>query len=422
MMSGQPSSKSYLFFGWYILGACFLLLFFQSGARYAFSVMFKPMIADLGWNRTSLSSAYFMNMTFFALTMSIGGRLYDRYGPKWIILVSTLFMSAGYVGIAFIDSLWEFYFCYGLLAAIGFGGASLPLIAALMSNWFEKRRGLAISLAISGNCIGQFLLVPVFTATVLNHGWRISYALIGVIMLVVNTLLCLTVIRGNPADLGLQPYGRKEQQPPEPGASRSTAATTPQDLGLRMALRTYSFWLFLVIMLVCGSGDFLVAVHLVAFLTDFGIPFKAAGNLLALFGLLSMGGILIAGPASDRFGNRWPIALMFVLRFLVYMLILKYPNEFNFYIFALLFGFTFLITAPLTATLLGRLYGLSHVGLLSGFATTVHHLAGGFWAYMGGITFDRTGSYRLIFVISAAMCLIAVVCSILIKEKRHVLS
>ena len=97
-------------------------------------------------------------MTFFALTMSIGGRLYDRYGPKWIILVSTLFMSAGYVGIAFIDTLWEFYICYGLLAAIVFGGASIPLVAALMSNWFEKRRGLAISLAISGNCFGQFLL------------------------------------------------------------------------------------------------------------------------------------------------------------------------------------------------------------------------------------------------------------------------
>jgi len=75
-----------------LIQTVFFILFFQSGARYAFSVMFKPMLADLGWNRTSLSSAFFMNMTFFALTMSISGRLYDRYGPKWIILVSTLFM------------------------------------------------------------------------------------------------------------------------------------------------------------------------------------------------------------------------------------------------------------------------------------------------------------------------------------------
>jgi len=163
--------------------------------------------------------------------------------------------------------------------------------------------------------------VPVFTAIVLSFGWRISYALIGFIMLVVNTLLCFTVSRGDSGDLGLTPYGRKEQDQPGPGALRHNVVTLPEDLGLRDALRTYSFWLFLIVMFVCGRGDFLVAVHLVAFLTDFGITFKAAGNMLALLGLLSMGGILIAGPASDWIGNKLPIALTFVLRFLLYIII-----------------------------------------------------------------------------------------------------
>ena len=421
-MAAHTSKKPYLFFGWYVLSACFVILFFQSGARYAFSVMFKPMLVDLGWNRTSLSGAFFLNMTFFALTMSIGGRLYDRYGPKWVILISTLFMSTGYVGIAFVDTLWKFYFFYGLLAAVGFGGASIPLVAALMSNWFEKRRGLAISLAISGNCLGQFILVPVFTTIVSSYDWRISYALIGITMLVVNTVLCFTVIRGNPSDLDLKPYGNAEKDAPWPNTFGEGTGSGTQDLGLQEALRTHSFWLFLIAMFICGSGDFFVAVHLVAFLTDYGISFKTAGNMLAFLGLLSLGGILAAGPASDRIGNRWPIALMFLLRFMLYILILKYPNKANFYVFALLFGFTFLITAPLTATLMGKLYGLSHVGLLSGFVTTVHHLAGGFWAYMGGMVFDKTGSYQLIFVISATMCLIAFTCALLIKERRHGIS
>ena len=241
-------------------------------------------------------------------------------------------------------------------------------------------------------------------------------------MLAVNTVLCFTVIRGNPYDLGLKPYGRVRQDLTRPDTIGGDPRSRPQDLGLKEALRTCSFWLFLITMSICGSGDFLVAVHLVAFLTDIGIPFKTAGNMLALLGLLSLGGILAAGPASDRIGNRWPIALTFVLRFMLYILILKYPNKVNFYIFALLFGFTFLITAPLTATLMGKLYGLTHVGLLSGFVTTVHHLAGGFWAYMGGMVFDRTGNYRLIFVLSAAMCLIAATSALLINEKRHSVS
>ena len=97
-------SRINLFYGWYILAASFFLLFFQSGARFSFGVMFKPMIAELGWDRASMSFAFFLNMTFFALTMSIGGRLYDRYGPKWVIFFSTVLLSAVYIGFSFIDS------------------------------------------------------------------------------------------------------------------------------------------------------------------------------------------------------------------------------------------------------------------------------------------------------------------------------
>ncbi|NVM26803.1 MAG: hypothetical protein HWN70_12925, partial [Desulfobacterales bacterium] len=109
----------------------------------------------------------------------------------------------------------------------------------------------------------------------------------------------------------------------------------------------------------------------------------------------------------------------FVLRVLLFLLILKYQNLVSFYIFALGFGFTHLITAPLTPTLMGRLYGFSHVGLLSGFITTIHHLGGGFWAYVAGLIFDRTGGYQAAFILSAIMALIAIFGSIFIKETRH---
>jgi MFS family permease len=141
--------------------------------------------------------------------------------------------------------------------------------------------------------------------------------------------------------------------------------------------------------------------------------------MLALYGLMSLGGILIAGPASDLIGNKIPLALSFALRLLLFVMILKYRNPVSFYIFAAGFGFTWLISAPLTATLVGRLYGFTHVGLISGFVTTVHHLGGGFWAYMGGLLFVRTGSYQIIFIFSAVMAIIAAVCSMAIKEKKH---
>ena len=181
-------------------------------------------------------------------------------------------------------------------------------------------------------------------------------------------------------------------------------------------------WLFLIVMFVCGSGDFLITAHLIPWVTDYDISATTAGNMLAWFGLMSMGGILVAGPLSDLIGNKIPIALSFLLRICLFLLALKYQNLIAFYVFAMVFGFTFLITAPLTATLVGRLYGFAHVGLLSGFITTIHHFGGGFWAYMGGIIFDKTGSYQLIFVWSAVLACIALVCTLFIKEKRHVLT
>jgi predicted MFS family arabinose efflux permease len=172
-------------------------------------------------------------------------------------------------------------------------------------------------------------------------------------------------------------------------------------------------------MLVCGSGDFMVTTHLVPLVTDHGISTTTGGHMLAWFGLLSLGGILVAGPASDLIGDKIPIALTFVLRVFLFLLILKYQGLVSFYVFSLAFGFTFLVTAPLTPTLAGRLYGFSHVGVISGFITTIHHFGGGLWAYFAGVIFDHTGNYELVFVLSAIMAFTAAVCALLIKEVRH---
>jgi MFS family permease len=381
--------------------------------------MFKPMISQLNWDRALISSAFFLNMIFFALTLSIAGKLYDRYGPRWMIFISTVLQTAGYLGTSFINSLWGFYLYYGILTAVGTGGASVPLIGAMVSKWFEKNRGLTISLALSGNCLGQFALVPLYNVFVSNYGWRTSYLLAGLIIFSVNIILLLTIIKGNPAEMGLKPFGYRNQGKTSGQKEQNSLIPTSKDLNLGEAMHTGSFWLFLIVMFICGSGDFMITTHLIPLVTDHGISSATAANMLAWFGLMSMGGILIAGPVSDLIGNKVPITLTFVLRLLLFLLILKYQNLLSFYIFAVVFGFTFFITAPLNTTLVGRLYGFSHVGIITGFITTVHHLGGGLWAYGAGLIFDTTGSYQTSFILSAIMASVAVLGSIFIKERRY---
>jgi nitrate/nitrite transporter NarK len=240
-------------------------------------------------------------------------------------------------------------------------------------GWYVMAAGFLLLFFQSGACLGQFIVVPIFNRLVLIYSWRISYLLIGLIILAVITILVFTVFKGDPEDLGIQPYGQAAAENQTDPAGFDNTAHRHSDLNLKQAMKTYSFWLFLISMFICGGGDFLIIIHLVTF----------------------------------------------GLRLLLFLMILIYRHPISFYIFAGGFGFTFLITAPLIATLSGRLYGFGHLGLISGFVTTIHHLGGGFWTYMGGLLFDATGSYQIIFVISAVLAVIAMICTMAIKEKRH---
>jgi MFS family permease len=399
-------------YGRYIVGASFLILFFYSGAQYAFGVMFKPVVREFGWSRSAVSLVFLVNMVVFAIALTIVGRLYDRFGPKWIIIISTLFLSAGFVLTSFIHSLGQFFFSYGIMAALGLAGTGVPLISTLVSKWFDRGRGLAISLSLAGSSVGAFVLVRLLSLFAVSYGWRTSYFYLGIVMLIVNSLLAIFVIRGDPRHLGMAE---------ETGYSDGDAGgkKSPAGVGLRQAMATRSFWLFLATMFVCGSGDYLATSHFINFATDIGVSPIIAGNMMSWYGLFSFAGMLVAGPAADRIGSKMPVVLTFVLRFLLYLFIVRYKNVPSLYMFALLFGFTHLITAPLTPMLMGRLYGFRQIGLLTGVVNTVHFLGGGIFTYATGLIFDRTGSYQMAFIIAAAMAAAAALCSSLIAEKSH---
>jgi sugar phosphate permease len=243
-----------IFYGWYIVAASFTILFFSSGARYAFGVMFKPIIQEFGWSRGSISLVFLVNMIVFSMAIMFAGKAYDRKGPKAVIAVSTLFVSAGFVMTSFIHSIGEFFFSYGILAALGIAGTSVPTISTITSKWFDKWRGLALSLAVSGVSIGSFVLVPFFSLLTVRYGWRATYLLAGILMLLVNLPLAWFVIKGDPHHLGLKPLGSEERiDSPSPAAERPAPVSGPGDFRLSQAVRTPSFWLMSIAMFICGS-------------------------------------------------------------------------------------------------------------------------------------------------------------------------
>ena len=334
--------------------------------------------------------------------------------------------------MATMHSLWEFILYYGILNAAGLGGITVPIFGSIIGNWFQKRRGLAVSLALAGSCLGQFALVPVFSTMVIGSGWRITSLWIAGLSLVLNLALAFGVVRGDPASFGLAPYGAGAPgggngggAARAPAAASSDARPAPSGAGaipgltLSEALRTRSLWMFTIIMFVCGGGDYLVTTHLIAMATDYGISAGTGAAMLAWLGLLAMGGVLLTGPAVDAIGNKIPIAVTFLLRVALFIALFVFKEPASFWVFSLGFGLTFLVTALLTPTLVADLYGVTHLGFISGFITTVHMFGGGLWTYLGGVLFDQSGNYDLALVVSAVMSGVALICTFFIREKRH---
>jgi MFS family permease len=404
--------KNKLFYGWYIIAAAFIILFLSTGTHLSFGVMLKPIATEFGWDRGAISSVYFLNMIVTSTSLVFVGRIYDRVGPKPILIVAAGLLAAGYTLTANITALWQLYISYSVITALGIAGTSVPLMSALIAKWFTKRRGLAVSLTITGASLGQFALVPLLTKITLDYDWRTAYLAVALVSFVVIALLALIVIREQPSDLGLQPYGSGHK-------TDDTPVAISEDLALGEAMRTRSFWMFLIVMFVCGGGDFFVVTHFIPLVTDYGIDPAVGARMLGLYGLMSLFGLLLSGPLSDKVGNKAPIIITFVIRLPLFILVLNSQTTTAFYVFALGFGITQLMTAPITPTLVGKMYGLTHIGVNMGFILTFHHLSGGLWVYLGGEIFDHTGSYQLVFLISSILAAIGLLASIMIVDKRH---
>ena len=419
----EPNRTPRIFYGWYILAASFVILFLNSGGRYVIGIMVKPIAVEFGWSRGAVSSAIFLNMAVYAVAALIAGRLYDLYGPKWVVAGSTLLFSAGYALMATMHSLWQFLLYFGVISAAGLGGTTVTLFGSVIGNWFHKRRGLALSLAFAGVCLGQFTLLPVFSNMMTGSGWRRTSLWIAGLSVVVNVILVFWVVRGDPEKLGVRPFGGESGEQLEDVQQTApylpARIATGHDLTLAEAMRTRSLWLFTFVMFVCGGADNLVTAHLVPMVTDYGLSPATAASMLAWCGLLSLGGILLAGPAADALGNKMPIAVVFALRVALFAMLFMLKGSVPFWVFSLGFGLTLLVTAPLNATLVGALYGLTNLGFISGFVNTMHMLGGGLGVFLGGVVYDHSGNYDLALVIAAGLSALAFVCTLLIREERH---
>jgi predicted MFS family arabinose efflux permease len=265
---------------------------------------------------------------------------------------------------------------YGLVFAVGNGAASLTTVGVVVTRAAPQRAGLANAAVISGTSFGQLVMIAVLAAVLVEIGWRSVFVWLAVAHLALLPFLI-------PRMAASAPHGPSVRKP---------------GVGLAAAARTRRFWVLVVMYAICGLDDFFVSTHVVAFAQDRGVATLVAGNLLALMGLTALVGVLAAGALSDRTGPVLPTALAFGARVAVFGLIALDQSPLSIAIFALVFGATFLVTAPLTILFVRDAFGTRNLGALAGLITMVHQIFGGIGAYGGALVFDYTGSYDAAFV------------------------
>jgi MFS family permease len=378
--------------GWRVVFAACLgvMAGFGSLFVYTFAVFVKPLSGAFGWSREQISLGFAIAAITLGLVSPLLGRWLDRFGPRRIILVCMTVFGCAIASLSLLrPHLWQFYATCFVLGVVGNGAAHLAYSRSI-STWFRERLGMALAFVMFGAGMGAMLL-PVFAQTVISHsGWRAAYASLGFLALLLGLPLTWRYVRE-----------RVEVR-------QDSAPVVHSGMTWQQGLRSYPFWI-IVVVLFAGSISMNGAItHMAALLTDRGVTARQAALCASMLGGSSLLGRVIVGWLLDRFfGAR--VAFVISLVTALGLFLLAHANSFPAgCLAAALIGIGAGGEADITPYLLTRYFGLRAFSTLYGLTWTFYAAAGAIGPVILGRSFDLTGSYSsLLTLLAAASAIVA---------------
>jgi MFS family permease len=387
--------------GWTIVGGFFLASFFILGSGYdTAGVFFTPLLKHFGWSRTQLSMLT-SAISLAAAFMGPGtGWLLDRVESKWVVTI-----GAALCGIAFVmaATAHSFVWMVSAYALLGVGAAASVMTPCyyVVGNWFEERRGLAMTLAITGIEVGGTVMALVATYLIAHVGWRITYlALAAPVILLVVPAMAL-VVRSRPETSIVAAAGAVGAH----GAHGGDSSQPGLEVGV--ALRERSFWLIAASYLAYAFGATALIVHLVPYLIGIGLAAERAALVLSIMLAFNVIGKPALGALADRFGIRLIYGLNLIAVGLGFLFLLSARHPAMLALFVLVYGLSCGAPIGLMPTILADAVGLRRFGTLIGLQVTLGVIGSAAGPIVAGVVFDHTGSYIGIFYLFTVALLIA---------------
>jgi MFS family permease len=407
--------RSRVFYGWWVTSAFCVMVFASTGVRHAVGPFLKPMVADLGVDRGSYSLVIALGLLLYGVFQPWTGSLVDRIGARAVTAAGTILLAIALALTSQCHNLWQLALTHGVLAALGLSCTGPVIAASVVSRWFSRRRGVALSILGSASMTGMSLLVPMVTWLVLSVGWRATFLVLAVGVLVVKLPLCLLVVRDSPESIGLAPDGDR-------GASAIPTSAASQRTRVGDAVQTVAFWQLAGSFFTCGFSMSLISAHGLPMLTDHGYTPMFASWTFSVLGASSIVFTTLLGVASDRWGRRPVLGAIYAGRAVVFAgFFLIRDNPAAMLGVAVVGGLTMAGTMAMTSALTADIYGRFSLGAVLGVIFLVHQTGSAMGSWLAGALFETTGGYGGAFTIACALLIAAALTSVRIDDGGRVL-
>ncbi|MEK3822534.1 MFS transporter [Cytobacillus sp. FSL W8-0315] len=411
-------------YAWIILILTFLALLAAQGVRLSFGAFMAPWEHEFSANRSVISFIAFVSYIVFAISQPYVGRLIDKYGIRYILSCSILVIGFSTLLTFFTTNAVQLIIIYGVIASVGFGGASNVAGTMAVATWFADKKGMAMGLMSAGTAAGQLILVPLSLFLIDQLGWKTTVLVLGCFLIVFIFPLLLLFIRSNPADLHIEAYGARVSDN-EKGRQKEAPKGT---LSIFQLLKRKEFLFLMLPFFVCGvTTTGLMDTHLIPFAQYCGFTPGVTGAAVSLLAGFNILGTVVSGFLADRWNCRGILAFLYGVRALTIVLLLIIVNDaslFGFFVtqshllilFAISFGIVNFATVAPTMKLAAEYFRHLSAGAVIGWIYLSHQLGSALGSFVPGVIFDLTGSYDSSFIASIILLVLASALSIMLPR------
>jgi MFS family permease len=398
-----------VFYGWWIVLACFIIAFYIGGSVFfSFTAFVDPIVAEFDWSYTQISIAASLRGLEMGVFAPLVGIFVDRFGSKIVILIGIVIVGFSMILLSMTNSLPMFY-GISLLVGLGAGGCTGVVVMSAVANWFNRKISLALGLAASGFGSGG-LLLPVIVWMIDRLHWRTTLQIIGLTAWVICIPLSF-VIRGKPEKYGYFPDGEEFQNPASDAAGEPDRRVprSAQDIPFNEALKDRSFWYFNAAEAIRMVIVFSIMMHVMPYLNSLGVPRSTAGFVAGALALFSVLGRIGLGYLGDAFDKRYILAVSYSLMALGLVVFSSFiRGQWSLFLFLILFAPGYGGGMTVRSSLLREYFGTASYGKILGITMGIGSIAAIFGPPLAGWTFDTLGSYRPIWLVYVGLIMVAI--------------